>query len=303
VIEKVIFVLAVCSVCSFAGQSVETVRLDQQVKSKLSDFQGRVSLYAKNLGTGVTYSLYGKQPVRTASIIKLAIMTECFAQAKEGELNLTERLTLGPNEKVPGSGILQELSDGNRIPIRDLIDLMIVLSDNTATNMILNRIGGNAVNARMEALGFEQTRVMRKVAGSKSALFNPGVTEEGAKPGNKMWGLGRSSPLEMVMWMEMVYRRDLVSKIASEEMLTILKRQRDRDGIGRDMQDVKIANKTGALDHLRSDVGIVFSRHGDIAMAITVDDIPAINWTSDNPGQLLIAALSEILVNGLGSQP
>ena len=118
-----------------------------------------------------------------------------------------------------------------------------------------------------------------------------------------MWGLGRSSPLEMVMWMEMVYRRDLVSKIASEEMLTILKRQRDRDGIGRDMQDVKIANKTGALDHLRSDVGIVFSRHGDIAMAITVDDIPAINWTSDNPGQLLIAALSEILVNGLGSQP
>lgn len=233
--------------------------------------------------------------MRTASTIKLAIMTECYAEARDGKLNLAEQLPLAADEKVPGSGILQELTDGDQLPIRDVIDLMIAMSDNTATNMLLERIGGNAVNARMAELGFEQTRVMRKIGGSQSASFKPRITIEGAKAENKKWGLGRSSPYEMVRLMEELYRGELVDKASSAEMLTILKRQRDHDGIGRDMQDLTIANKTGALDHLRSDVGIVFSKRGNIAMAITIDDIPEVNWTSDNPGQLMISALSEIL--------
>ncbi len=127
------------------------------------------------------------------------------------------------------------------------------------------------------------------------------MTAEGAKPENKKWGLGRSSPYEMVMLMERLYRGQLVSKAASEQMLTILKRQRDRAGMARDMQDVEVADKTGALDHLRSDVGIVFSKNGNIAMAITVDNIPEVNWTPDNPGQLMISQLSELLVGGLAN--
>jgi hypothetical protein len=66
------------------------------------------------------------------------------------------------------------------------------------------------------------------------------------------------------------------------------------------MKDTTIASKSGSLDHLRSDVGIVYSKHGPIAMAITVEDIPEINYTPDNPGDLLISSLSDILVNGLG---
>lgn len=299
-IVRIALVAVVCC-CTIFNQPVPaTHKLDDQVKAKLAGFQGKVSLYAKNLDTGATYNSGGEQPVRTASTIKLAIMTECFAEANEGKLNMAERLTLTPNEKVPGAGLLQEFSDGDQLPISDLIDLMIVMSDNTATNMLLERIGGNAVNARMQQLGFEQTRIMRKVGGSKSSSFKPGVTTEGAKPENKQWGLGRSSPHEMVMLMEKLYRGELVSKASSDEMLTILKRQRDRDGIGRDMQDVEVADKTGALDHLRSDVGIIFSKHGNIAMAITVDDVPEVNWTPDNPGQLMISQLSELLVEGLG---
>jgi beta-lactamase class A len=178
---------------------------------------------------------------------------------------------------------------------------MIVVSDNTATNLILNRIGGNAVNARMAQLGLEQTRVMRKILGDGSNLkpHPSGVTEEGAKAENKKWGTGRSSPREMVTILEKIYRGELVSKAASEEMLAVLKRQRDHDGIGRDMKDVTIASKAGALDHLRSDVGIVYSKRGPIAMAITVEDIPDVDYTPDNPGNLLISALSEILAAGL----
>jgi len=85
-------------------------------------------------------------------------------------------------------------------------------------------------------------------------------------------------------------------------MIMILKRQRDQNGLGRDMQDVDIAHKSGALDALRSDVGIIYSKHGAIAIAITIDDMPVSNWTPDNPGDLMIASLSEILTEGLASK-
>ncbi|HEX4168759.1 MAG TPA: serine hydrolase [Bryobacteraceae bacterium] len=276
--------------------------LDTAVKQKVAGFQGKVSLYAENLKTGKRYSLLGEQPVRTASTIKLAIMTECFAEAHEGKLNLGEMITLTGAEKVSGSGILQELSNNDQLPIRDMIDLMIVLSDNTATNLILNRIGGDAVNARMQSLGLTYTRVMRKIMGDGRPGVSSGITEEGKKPENKKWGLGRSSPLEMVTLLRKIYRGELVSKSASDEMLAILKHQRDRNGLGRDMKDVEVADKTGALEHLRSDVGIIYSADGPIAMAVTVDDMPQSDWTPDNPGELLISQLSEIVTKGLSAE-
>lgn len=302
--RRFLTVLAVSCSLLLGQQNSGASKLDRAVQASIAGFKGKVSLYAKNLQTGKVYSLAGEEPVRTASTIKLAIMAECFAEAAEGKLDLREPLKVTADEKVSGSGILQDLSNNVELPVRDMVDLMIVLSDNTATNLILNRIGGNAVNARMAQLGLRQTRVMRKILGDRNDLkpVPSGITEEGAKPENKKWGIGRSSPSEMVTLLEKIYRGELVSKSASEEMLVILKRQRDRNGIGRDMKDVTVADKTGALDALRSDVGIVYSADGPIAMAITVDNMPEPNWTPDNPGELLISKLSEILVDGLGSK-
>jgi beta-lactamase class A len=289
--------VAVC-VCAYAQQ------VDQKVRERIQGFQGHVSLYAKNLDTGASYGLLADEPVRTASTIKLAIMMECFAEAAEGKMKWTEPLTITKEEKVSGAGIAQELSEGDQLPIRDMVDLMIVLSDNTATNLILNRIGGNAVNTRMAQLGLKQTRVMRKILGDRNDVkpFPTGITDEGNKPENKKWGIGRTTPHEMVTILEKLYRGELVNKAASDEMIGILKRQRDHDGLGRDMKDVTIANKSGALDTLRSDVGIIYSKHGPIAMAVTFDDMPEVNWTPDNPGLLLISSLSEILVSELATK-
>jgi len=276
--------------------------LDHDIKARVAGFRGNVTLFAKNLDTGASYSLDGDQPVRTASTIKLPIMIECFAEAAEGRLNFSEPIQLTADEKVSGSGILQDLSTGDELPIRDLVMLMITLSDNTATNLIINRIGGNAVNARMEQLGLTQTRLMRKILGDGNNLkpYPSGISDEGAKPENKKWGIGRSAPAEMVALLEKLYRGELVSKAASAEMIEILKKQRDHGGIGRDMKDIVIANKSGALDALRSDVGIVYSKRGAIAMAITVDGMPQPDWSEDNPGERLISGLSEILVDRLG---
>jgi beta-lactamase class A len=294
-----LFAVVALAVCASADQPSLESRIDQ----KISAFPGTVTLYAKNLRTGSTFGVAGEQPVRTASTIKLAIMVECFAEAAEGKLNLSEPIRLRAGEKVSGSGILQELSDDISLPLRDVVDLMIVLSDNTATNLILDRIGGNTVNQRMAALGMTQTRVMRKILGDGSKLKSEpsGVTEEGSKLENKKWGIGRSSPREMVSVLEKLYRGELVNKAASDEMIAILKRQRDRNGIGRDMKDVTIASKSGALEHLRSDVGIIYSKGGPVAMAITIDNIRDVNWTSDNPALLLLSQLSEILVDELGT--
>ena len=291
-----------CSMGVF-GQVAHGSKLDGEVRSALAGFKGNVSFYAKNLEMGRSYGVKATDPVRTASTIKLAIMTECFAEANDGTLDLNQPIKVTHEEKVSGSGILQDMSDNDEFPLRDVMTLMIVLSDNTATNLILNRIGGDAVNAQMAKLGLEQTRVMRKILGDGNDLkpVPSGITAEGAKPENKQWGIGRSSPFEMVTLLEQIYKGRLISKAASAEMLAILKKQRDHDGLGRNMKDVTVANKSGALDHLRSDVGILYSPGGPVAIAVTVDGMPQVDWSPDNPGELLIARLSEVVSRELGA--
>jgi beta-lactamase class A len=290
------FILA-SSTCPGAAaiQPKSTVTIDQRVQAAIQGFPGAVSLYARNLDTGTSYELRADAPVPTASTIKLPIMVELFAEAEEGKLDWNQKLQLTDRGKVSGSGVLTEFSGGDEFPIRDLMHLMIVVSDNTATNLILDRIGGNAVNQRMAQLGLKQTAVMRKIMQTKPESF----TDEGRKPGNDGWGTGRSCPRDMVILLEKLYRGQLVSKPASEEMITVLKRQRDLQGGGRDMKDTAVASKSGALDHLRSEVAIVYSRHGAVAMAITVNDIPVVDYGVDNPGNLLISDLSQVLVEEL----
>ena len=108
----------------------------------------------------------------------------------------------------------------------------------------------------------------------------------------------------MVKLMEGFELGKVVNPEASKEIIAILKRQQDRNGIPRKLTGIEVANKTGALDHLRSnDVGIAYTKRGRIAMAITVDDIPDVDWSTDNPGYVKIANLAEILVKGLSHFP
>ncbi len=303
----VIFVLALNVIAqpAPAQDADRAAAIDQRVQAAIRGFPGSVSLYARNLDTGVSYGLRADAPVPTASTIKLPIMVELFAEAEEGRLDWNQKLLLTDQDKVSGSGVLTEFSSGDAFPIRDLMHLMIVVSDNTATNLILDRIGGNAVNARMAQLGLKQTVVMRKIMQSKlfpdpHATTQPeGMTQEGKKPGNDRWGTGRSCPRDMVLLLEKLYRGELVSKAASQEMTAVLKRQHDHSGVGRDMNNTVIASKSGALDHLRSDVAIVYSPHGPVAMAITVNNIAEVDYGVDNPGNLLISKLSGILVEEL----
>ena len=275
--------------------------LDETLANRIEGFDGKVTLYAKNLDTGATVGIAESEPVRTASTIKLPIMAATFNAVSRGKAKWTELLTLTATEKVSGSGVMgSELSDGIQLPLQDVLHLMIVLSDNTATNMILERITADAVNAYLDKIGLKTTRSMRKVRGDGNQLKSPtGWSAVGKLPENQKYGLGVSSPRDMVSLLEKLENGELVSREASQEMLAILKRCHDDSGIRRRIGNLKVANKTGSLDALRSDVGIVYAPTGRIALAITVDGMPKIDYTPDNPGSQLIADLAKLIVEGL----
>ncbi len=287
-------VLLLCGVAS--GQSWQDA-----VRARAAGFPGTVTLYAKNLGTGEAFGIHETDPVRTASTIKLPILCAIFDQVERGKAKWSDLLTIRPEDKVSGSGIIgTELSDGVQLPLRDVAHLMIVLSDNTATNMILERFTADAVNAYLDRIGIKTTRSMRKIRGDGTVLkAAEGWSAAGRLPENQKYGIGVSTPHDMVTILERLDKGEIVSPAASSEILAILKRCQDGAGVRRKLPDVTIANKTGALDALRSEVALVYSKGGKIAMAITVDGMAKPDWSPDNPGLLLIADLAPMLVDGL----
>ena len=266
--------------------------VDERVKADIASFKGKVSLFAKNLDTGESYGLNADDRVRTASTIKIAVMVEAFARVAEGKAKWTDELVLTKEKKVSGSGVLQELSDGLHLTLRDGVNLMMLVSDNTATNLVLDVLTTDAVNARMETLGFKQIKILRKVGSG-------GDSVAGKDPNNKRFGLGFSTSREMVLLMEKLERGEIINPATSKEMIELMKREQARYAIGRSLADVPLASKYGALDRLRSAIGILYSKKGRIAMAITCDDMPEVNWSVDNPAYLLISDLSRILTDGL----
>ncbi len=276
------------------GQAKDSLALDARLRAETAPFKGKVFLFAKNLETGKTYSLEGDERVRTASTIKIAVMVEAFGRVAEGRAKWTDELVLTKAARYGGSGVLPELADGLRLTLRDCVNLMMLISDNTATNMVLDYLTTDAVNARMNSLGFKSTRIMRRIGSG-------GESKEGKDADNKRFGLGATTPHEMVEILAKLDRGEIISAAASKEMLDLMKREQARYAIGRTIADVPMASKYGALDHLRSCVALVYSKRGRIAIAITVDDMPEVNWSVDNPGYLLMSRLSAILIDGLGS--
>ena len=286
--KLLLIILLICAPTIAQSQT----KLDDQVKPLVTSFKGKVSLFAKNLDTGETYALNPDERVRTASTIKIAVMIEAFGRVNEGKMKWTDEVVVAKDKKVSGSGILTELSDGLRLTLRDAVNLMMILSDNTATNLVLDVLTTDAVNARMESLGFKNIKIMRRIgSGGESAA--------GRDPENKKYGLGMATPREMVLVMEKLERGEIISPAVSKEMLDLMKREQGRNAIGRAQWSVPMASKYGALDRLRSAVAILYTKKGRIAMAISCDDMPETMWSVDNPAYLLMSRLSEVIANGL----
>jgi beta-lactamase class A len=294
-----VLLTTVLAIVAFSAQD----DLDAAVRARAAKTPGKLFVYAKNLDTGATYSLGGDSKVPTASTIKLPIMVECYKAVADGRVKWDTVLPLKDADIVSGSGVLFEFTPNAPIYLRDAMHLMIVVSDNTATNLILDKLTANAVNKTMESLGILDTKSLRKVRGDGTKLKAPtGWSDAGLREENKQYGLGVSTPRDMVKLLELLEQGKVVSPAASKEMIDVLKRQQLRDGIARRTGDMPVASKTGALDHLRSDVGILYTPKGRVAIAVTVGSLEKIDYSPDNPGLYLIADVAQLVVDRLTSR-
>jgi beta-lactamase class A len=249
--------------------------------------KGKVAIAVKHLGSGESYYLNADEPMPTASLIKMAVMIEVYQQVAEGKIKLTDPVILQKADKVPGSGILtQHFSDWAVFPLVDAVRLMIVFSDNTATNLVLDKIGIGATAKRMEAWGFPNTKIHAKVyRGSTTSVF-PERT--------KRFGLGSTTAREMVDLLEKLHRGELVSPEACKSMLEHLKKCEDKDKLSRFLPPkTVVAHKTGSLDQVRTDAGILYLPGGPVAVCVLTAENEDKSWQADNDGNLLCAKVGK----------
>jgi beta-lactamase class A len=277
------FVVIAAAVCGSRAQA-----LPAEIQSAIDQFKGQLYFAAKNLKTGETLGHRPDEKVQTASVIKVPILVELFSVVKDHRLSLEDVVAVTDANRVQGSGILRDMSNGLHLTLQDVATLMIILSDNTAANILIDKLGVAAVNARMRQIGLEQTTLYKKV-------FKPAtdpVPEEQAK-----WGLGVTTPREMMSLMEKIYRKEIVDPASCDAMIAILKQQRDRDHVPRYLfgpawEKMLIANKTGALDRVRNDVALVFTPEADYVLSLFAQESEDRKWTADNEATLAIGKVS-----------
>ncbi|UWZ85049.1 serine hydrolase [Occallatibacter riparius] len=290
-------------VFSAMGRAQEDAALDAQLKDLAAKHEGKVTLFARDLKTGQTASLDADEPVKTASTIKMGILLDAAEQIRSGKATLNEKLVLQHANQVEGSGVLAQLDTPVALTLKDVLTLMVVLSDNTATNMAIDRLGLDHINHTLKAAGLKQTYLYKKVY----------MPASGPMPADQSkFGLGKTTAREMASIMQRIAecRLDLAGGPPVNKdgpicgaIIHMLRNQQDRDGIPRYLESLDtsehgsaIANKTGALDAVRNDVALISTKTGPVVIASFTYDNKDERWTGDNQGEQMIGKLAEAVV-------
>lgn len=219
--------------------------MENRILESLKNSEGKVGFYYKNLVTGKEISFNENDSFLAASVIKLPILAEIFRQAAFGNVDLSEKITVRNKDKMPSCGALNLFTDEPSVDIRTLCRLMIAISDNTATNVLINRFGIDELNRGFQEIGFKDTKINR-------LLFDAEASEQGKE--------NFIVPREIGMLLEQIYFMSFVNEEISTEIEEILLEQQINHKIpGKLPEDIKVAHKTGEDDGITNDVGIVYS--------------------------------------------
>jgi beta-lactamase class A len=251
---------------------------------------GKTAVAVRHLGTGETFFENEDEEMPTASLIKFMIMLEVYLQVSEGKVKLDDKLTLKKADMVPGSGILTyHFSEGASFSLRDATRLMMVFSDNTATNMVLDHIGLPATNKRLDSWGFPKTKLNAKVfLGSKTSL-DPART--------KKFGLGSTTARETVLLLEKVHQGKVVSPEVCKEMLGHMEKCDDKLKLKRFLSEkIKVAHKSGTVSDARTDAGIIYLPSGPIAICVLTAQNEDKSWKDDNNANVVIGRIAQQVV-------
>ncbi|MGB9665497.1 MAG: serine hydrolase [Ignavibacteria bacterium] len=276
------------------------VQLEQEILKLANTYSGRIGLYAKNLRTNEEIKINSDTLFPTASVIKLPILITLFDKSKNNEIDVYKEIIIPSKEKVGGAGVIQYFNGDTKLKLIDAATLMIILSDNTATNAVIDQFAKdhddklNTINSTMEKLGLKNTKLLNKVFSYSTKKNTPEA---------KRFGLGYSTPFEMGKLLEMIYNHQIIDSFYSEWIINILKNQQDDTMIRRflpydqlkENETIIVANKTGAVDRARIDVGIVYSPKCDFVIAIFADESNDTSWTHDNKAQNAVAKAARLI--------
>ena len=221
----------------------------QKIEERMMALPGNISFYYENLSTGESFRYRAREKMMAASVIKLYVMAEAFRRMAEGSLNSEELITTRKEDFVPSCGAIAYLHEGLQVTVMDLITLMIIFSDNTATNILIDRMGIESINEGVRQMGFSDAWLRRKMFDlekSRQGIQNLITAEETAE------------------FFRRLYEGSLVDKNASRQMLEILKDQQLNGKIPFYLKalpdEPDIAHKTGEDTGITHDVGIVYGK-------------------------------------------
>jgi beta-lactamase class A len=229
---------------SSGKQKVLWQKLQAQIEAIDQQLDGVMGVAIEDLTSGEHYFLHEDEVFAQASSIKITVLANLYLQAEQGKLKLTDLYTVQASDLVPDSDIMNGLTPGvTRVTLRDLATMMVAVSDNAATNVLIDRVGMANVNAMLDSLRLSHTRLRRKM-----------MDLEAAKQGRE----NISSPREMMTLLDAIYRGKVLNKESTADFFKMLSTNK-QSFIPRDLPpDLKIANKPGELEAVRNDSGIVF---------------------------------------------
>jgi beta-lactamase class A len=225
-------------------QEVLWMKLEQSVLDVDRGLDGVMGVAIIDLTDGRKYLLHENDVYPQASSIKICVLAELYRQAQQGKLKLTDMYTVSAADLVQDSDIMGGLTPGvTQITLRDLATMMVAVSDNSATNVLIDRVGMDNVNAFLNSQGLRDTRLRRKMMDLKAA------------------GEGRenvSTPNEMAKLLQTLYQGKILNKVMTDDFFKVLATHKD-SWIPRHLpDDLKIADKPGALEGVRNDSGVIF---------------------------------------------
>lgn len=284
------------------------------IETAISRIEATVGVAARHLETGREIQHNADDVFFTASTLKVPVLVELYRQVDRGIVDLKQRVELADGMRVPGSGILKEMEAGLNPTVHDLAMLMIIISDNTATDILYDLVGGDNLNSAMRELGLQRTRIpmtVRQLLFSVVGLDPENVdhtydlcAERLFKEEYVLDGAGYdpdrsdvSSPGDMCRLLELLYSGDILSSTSRDGALDILKRQQLRTVIPHALPvGTTVAHKTGFYMGVRADAGIVYSPTGPYTITIMAKHVRSRDRMAFD---LSLSALSRAVYDGL----
>jgi len=271
----------------------DTASLRRTLDGIAKAHHGVLGYSVMNLDTGEQLALRGDETFSTASLIKVPILVTLYDLAEKKQLSLDDPLTVLKIDQVPGSGVLQFMKPGMTLTVNDAANLMIVLSDNTATNLILDRIAIHRVWDKMEALGLPHTKVH-----SKTFLRMTSI----AMDSSVKYGLGVTTPNEMAKLFGMLAQGKAVSPAADSTMLDILSNNADGEQMQRYIEHLTVPHKTGSTDSVRTECALFRLQSRVVACGLTKQNTDT-RYLPDNEAHVALGRIGAAVVAAWPRKP